>query len=260
MALLPTEPTRRCTDLSAFNFVVYGPPKIGKTTLASRFPASLFIATEDGQNSLECFRVGVDSWPGFLAVAAELMEGNHAFQTIIVDTVDNLWGLCQRFICEKKGVEHESELAYGLGAELIRTEFFRALTKLSMLPYGLVLISHAVTKEVTTRTGTTHRVVPSFREREQGRLLGMADFILYCDLMPVPGADGKPQVQRVIRTKTSENYIAGDRTGRLPDPLPLDFDVFKREFDLAASAHAAGSQPTPEKKPAAGPAETRKSK
>jgi hypothetical protein len=253
MALLPTERTKPKIDLSDFNFIIYGPPKIGKTTLASDFPGAVFLATEDGQNALGCYRVLVDSWPGYLEACGELLAGKHPFKTIVVDTVDNLWGLCQRYICEKRGIEHESELAYGLGSELIRVEFFRALTKLSMLPYGLVLISHAITREVTTRTGKLDRVIPSFKEREHGRLLGMADFILYCDLIVVPDEDGKPQAQRVIRTKTSETYIAGDRTGRLPDPLPLDFGVFKREFDEAAVAHAKASS-TPAPKPAAGTA------
>ena len=243
MALLPTEPTRPKTDLSDFNFIVYGPPKIGKSTLASCFPAAVFLATEDGQNALDCYRVGVDSWVLFLDACGELLEGKHPFKTVVVDTVDNLWGLCQRYVCEKRSIEHESELAYGLGSELVRAEFFRALTKLSMLPYGLVLISHAQTREITTRTGKYDRVLPSFKQREQGRLLGMADFILYCDLLVVPGEDGKPLTQRVIRTKTSEAYIAGDRTGRLPDPLPLDFAVFKTEFDKAAAAHAGVRQP-----------------
>ena len=242
MALLPTEPTPPKTDMSAFNFIIYGPPKIGKTTLASHFPDAVFLATEDGQNALECFRVGLDSWPRFLDACGELMAGKHPFNTVVVDTVDNLWGLCQRFICEKRGIEHESELPYGLGSELIRAEFFRALTKLSMLPYGLVFISHALTREITTRTGKYDRVIPSFKEREQGRLLGMADFILYCNLVVVPDGDGTPQAHRVIRTKTSETYVAGDRTGRLPDPMPLDFDTFQAEFDKAAAAHAGSRQ------------------
>jgi len=249
MALLPTEPTKPKTDLSDFNSIIYGPAKIGKTTLASRLPDVVFLATEDGQNALDCYRVAVDSWPRFLDACGELMEGKHPFKTIVVDTVDNLWGLCQRFVCEKRGIEHESELAYGLGSELIRAEFFRALTKLSMLPYGLVLISHSVTREITTRTGKYDRVIPSFKQREQGRLLGMADFILYCDLLVVTDDDGKPESHRVIRTKTSEGYIAGDRTGRLPDPLPLDFTVFKDEFDKASAAHA-GAGPS-NAKPAA---------
>lgn len=240
MNLLPKEPTVPKSELSDFNTIIYGPPKIGKTTLASRFPGAVFLATEDGQNAIECFRVLINTWDNFLDACGELLEGDHPYKTVIVDTVDNLWELARRYICDKRGIEHESELAYGLGSELVRTEFFRALTKLSMLSYGLVLISHSVTREITTRTGKYDRAIPSFKEREQGRLLGMADFILYCDLVTVPDEDGAPQVHRVIRTKTSEAYVSGDRTGRLPDPLPLDFEVFKQEFDEAVACYLSG--------------------
>jgi hypothetical protein len=183
--------------------------------------------------------VPIDSWATFLDACAELKAGEHAFETIVIDTVDNLWSLCQRHVCEKRGIEHESELAYGLGSELVRAEFFRAMNKLSMLPFGLVIISHAVVREITTRTGKIDRVLPSFREKEQGKLLGMADFILYCDLATTQGPDGKSEMRRVIRTKTSEHSVSGDRTGRLPDPLPLDFSVFKAEFDKGVAAYSA---------------------
>ena len=239
MSLLPQEPSRPKTNISDFNIIVYGMPKIGKTTLASKFPKAVFLATEDGQNAIECFRVGIDSWNTFLDACGELKEGEHGFETIILDTLDNLWVLCQRHVCDKRNIEHESELAYGLGSELVRAEFFRALNKLAMLPYGLVMISHAVVREISTRTGKIDRTMPSFKEKEQSKLLGMADFILYCDLLTAPGPDGKPETRRVIRTKTSESYVSGDRTGRLPDPMPLDYAVFREEFDAAVAAHAA---------------------
>jgi AAA domain len=235
MGLLPSKPSRPMTEMSCFNYIIYGSPKIGKTTLASYFPNAVFLATEDGQNALECYRVSVDSWTIFLDTCLELLKGNHPFKTVVIDTIDNLWELCRREIWEKRGIEHESELAYGLGSELVRTEFFRALTKLSMLPYGIVIISHSVSKEVTTRTGTHERMIPSFKEKEQGRLLGMADFILFCDLDSAVGDDGKKKALRVIRTKTSESYVAGDRTGLLPESMPLSFDVFQQEFDAAIS-------------------------
>ena len=44
-------------------------------------------------------------------------------------------------------------------------------------------------------------------------------------------------MRRVIRTKPSLYYEAGDRTGRLPETLELDFGKFK-EFYNAATATA----------------------
>ena len=233
MSILPTTKSKPKSEMSDFNWIVYGPPKIGKTTLATHFPSALFLATEDGQGAHGCYRVPVNSWADFMNACKELAAGKHEFKTIIVDTIDNLWDLCSAYVCAKRGIEHESELEYGKGFQLVQTEFFRALTRLSMLPYGLVLISHSVDVEIETRTKKYTKSVPSFKRKQQSRLLGMADFILYCDFASVKGSDGETTYARVIRTKAAEAYTAGDRTGNMPDPLPLSFDKLSAAFTAA---------------------------
>ena len=248
MSILPTQPTPPKRDLSDLITLIVGFPKAGKTTLASRFPKSVILATEAGQNSIECYRVAVDSWATHLAVCNELAAGGHDFRTIVIDTIDNLWLLCQQYVCGKHKVEHESDLPYGKGYSLILTEFQRVLTKLSHLPYGLVMISHAELEEVKTRTGSYHKAVPSLREKPRKVVLGMADLILFCDMETVPGPDGQPTMRRVMRTKPSPYWEAGDRTGRLPETIELDFDAFLAAFQAAQQCPAMpgpGNSATP---------------
>jgi DNA polymerase III delta prime subunit len=233
MSILPTKKSKPKSGMDEFNWIIYGPPKIGKTTLATHFPGALFLATEDGQGAHGCYRVPIASWASFLDACKELAAGKHEFKTIIVDTVDNLWELCSAFICAKRGIEHESELEYGKGFQLVQTEFFRVLTRLSMLPFGLVLISHSVEVEIETRVKKYTKSIPSFKRKQQSRLLGMADFILYCDFASVKAGDGQTTYQRVIRTKAAEAYTAGDRTGKMPDPLPLSFAKLNEAFTAA---------------------------
>ena len=233
MSLLPTHPTPPKRDLSDLITLIVGFPKAGKTTLASRFPKSVILATESGQNAIECFKVPIDSWATFLAACNELAAGGHDFRTVVIDTIDNLWLLCQRHVCEKHHVEHESDLAFGKGYSLVLSEFGRVLTKLSHLPYGLVMISHAELEEVKTRTGSYHKAVPSLREKPRKVVLGMADLILYCDIEAAPGSDGQPVMRRVMRTKPSPYFEAGDRTGRLPETIDLDYDAFLAAFEAA---------------------------
>jgi hypothetical protein len=42
-------------------------------------------------------------------------------------------------------------------------------------------------------------------------------------------------MRRVIRTKPSLYYEAGDRTGRLPETLDLDFSKFYAAFNMAVA-------------------------
>ena len=142
--------------------------------------------------------------------------------------------MCAEHVCAKFKIEHESDLGYGKGYALINNEFYRVLNKLSLLPHGLFLISHSQEKELETRTGKITRIVPTLPEKARKIVLGMVDLILFCDLDP--SADGKAGARRVIRTKPSVHYEAGDRTGRLPEVIDLDFGKF-------VAAYAAGQPP-----------------
>ena len=235
MALLPKEKTKPQTDLSAYTIMLYGMPKIGKTHFAAQFPDVLMMATEAGLTALECYQVPIDSWPVFLEACSELAASPGQFKSVCLDTLDNLWSYCRNYIIEKYRVEHESDMSYGKGYSLVQTEFSRVLTKLSHMDFGLVMTSHCTVHEFQTRTGTTHRYVPTLPEKARNVVIGMSDLILFAETDLVQGPDGKPIHRRVLRTKPNPSYDAGDRTGRLPDPLVMDFPTFKTEFEKAAA-------------------------
>ncbi len=233
--MLPSQKTSPKTSLNDLTVLVYGPSKIGKSTWCSHADGALFLATEAGLNNLDVYQVPIATWEELLTACKEIAEGKHAFKTVIIDTVDNAYRMCAEHICQKFKIEHESDLGYGKGYALINNEFYRVLNKLALLPCGLFLISHSQEKEIETRTGKLTRIVPTLPDKARKIVLGMVDIILFCDLEPTTGADGKPAQKRVIRTKPHVNYEAGDRTGRLPEILDLDFQKF-----VAAYAQGAG--------------------
>jgi len=136
----------------------------------------------------------------------------------VIDTVDNLYKACSEHVKKKNNIQHESDLDWGKGWQLVADEFTRAITKLSLLPYGLVMISHAEYVEIKTRTATITKAVPTLPKGARKAALNMADVILYAE--SVVTDDGEV---RIMRTKPSENWEAGDRTGRLPATLPLEY-------------------------------------
>jgi hypothetical protein len=244
---LPTKKTPIRNALADQTIFLHGPPKYGKSSFCAQAEDALFLATEPGLNSLEVFQVPINNWEEFLAACAEVAEGNHAFGMVVVDTIDNAYRMCVEHVCRKKRVEHESELKYGLGYALVGSEFTRVLVKLAQLKVGLVLIGHSQEKEVETRTGKTTKIIPTLPERARKTVLALADLILYCDLEATVGPDGKAGVRRVLRTKPSAHYEAGDRTGRLPEVIELDYQKFVRAFHqgrLPDGPSGAGVAPT----------------
>lgn len=225
--MLPTQPSTPKTKLEDYTILLYGSPKIGKSTFASQFPKPLFLSTEPGLNALSVYEKPIHDWTSFLSVCAVIAEGKHDFKTIVIDTVDNLYKSCADYVLQKADVTHESDLDYGKGYALVRTEFSRAIRKLTMLPYGVIFISHTAREEIKTRTTVYHRNIPTLPKNIREALLAWVDIILFADITP----EGK----RVLRTKTDERYLSGDRTisifGKpLPDELSLEFSKFSEEF------------------------------
>ncbi len=227
---LPSTKTPPKHSLSDVSILLYGPSKIGKSTFASQAPDALFLATEPGLNALEVYQQPIKSWNEFLDACAELAKGEHPFKTVVIDTVDILYRLCADHICQKRGIEHESDGSHGKIYGLIKNEIYRVLTKLAHLPYGLILISHSQERDLETRTGTITRTVPTLSESFRQVVIGMVDLILYCDVQVEQGEDGTRRHRRVVRTKPSPNYDAGDRFGVLPDVMDLDYNTFAKVF------------------------------
>jgi len=226
MGILPTNKIGKITDLSKQVIMLYGRSKIGKSTFCSNFENALFIATEPGLNHLEVFKVNVNSWETFLTACKELAEGKHQFKNVVIDTVDKLVVYCSDHICKENGINHPSELPHGKGWSLVTTELNRAITKLASLPYGLVMVSHCDQEEIETKTKKYNRWTISVSGKNRGIFLDMADLILFID----SEVDRDGVEKRVIRTKPSMNYDAGDRSSLLPEVLPLDFKKFSEYF------------------------------
>ena len=232
--LLPTQKTPLKPNLADLTVLIYGPTKIGKSETCSHAENAIFLSTEPGLNSLEVFQVPIRSWDELLAACGELAEGKHDFKTVIIDTIDNAYRMCAEYVCRKFKVEHEADMSYGKGYALIQNEFQRVLNKLAFMPYGLFLVSHSQNVEVETRTGKYTKIVPTLPEKARKIVLGLVDMILYCDIETSTGSDNRVIARRVMRTKPSLYYEAGDRTGRLPEVIDLDFGKFIEAFNAGS--------------------------
>ncbi len=246
---LPTQRTKPITELDQQTILLYSAPKLGKSTFASRFPEAIFFECEPGLSHLEVFKVPTYTWDDFLAACKLVAQGNHPFKTIVIDTVDNAFKFCSEHVCGKHNIEYEGDMGHGKGWALVKNEWHRVLTRLASLPYGLILISHAQDKTVETRTGEYTKTQPSLPDRARHVVLGLVDMILYCEAVPRKDTSGNVTIDRVMHTKPHPTYEAGDRTGRLPDNLPLDYDAFVKAFTSAAPGSVSGAAAAKRSKP-----------
>lgn len=230
------EESKGFCDLHENMILWYGVPKIGKSTFGSEFPKALFLLTEDGAKHLHVKAWRIRNWMEFCAKVDTIEKnlGSCPFQNIIIDTVDNLSDMCVEFVCRKQGIEDLTDAGYGKGFAFFSREFKKQVNRLIKLGLGVCFISHAEQKSVKADSitnpyaatkadseGMVEITVPTMDKRVRKYILGLVDMILY---MTVAGQG--QEIKRVIYTQPTFMFEAGDRTGRLPNMLPLDYQAF----------------------------------
>src|SRR5438067_747525 len=89
--------------------VLYGPEGIGKSTLATQFPAPVFLDTEGGTHHLDVPRLpDPKKWDEVTAAVQALATEPHEFKTLVFDTIDWLEKLLVEDVCKranKAGIE-----------------------------------------------------------------------------------------------------------------------------------------------------------
>lgn len=100
------KPNKVPTSPEEYSTFIYGPPKIGKTTLAYDMygQRGLFLATEDRHKALPGAMVmRITSWTDYLTVMNQLMQpkAKEMYDVVILDTAENLYGMLEKFVAAK---------------------------------------------------------------------------------------------------------------------------------------------------------------
>lgn len=245
---LPSEPTIARQDAEGTVTLLHSDPKGGKSTLASKAPKPLFLATEPGLAFLSVYELPIRTWQEMLEALAAVAKDPKDFKTLVIDTVDIAYLMCSEHVCNKHDMSHPSDMGYGKGFALVNNEFRRVLNKVTRLttadgsPFGVVLVSHTKRLEIDSRDGKYIKAVPTLPQSPREIVCGMADFIFYLDSIDKP--DGEQE--RVLRTKPSKAWEAGDRSGKLPEILHQDWEAVAAHLEPVKPKKKKNKQPSVE--------------
>jgi hypothetical protein len=237
---LPKEKSTPVTSLRDQTILLYGFPKTGKTTFASQFPNALFFAFEDGHKGISAYVERLKTWKQFQSDVEDLLAisdpSKYPYKVVVVDTVNGAYDMCAEHVGQNQGFRHASDLAMGKGWALIRDEFLRQINKITLSPFGTVLIAHTDLQKINTGEREISQITPDIPGKLKQNLTGMANCLLYVCVDESFG--GKRQ--HVIKTKPTELYQAGCHVASaLPETIPLNFKQFNEEWNKAVNSKEA---------------------
>lgn len=145
---------RRTTALTPPRILIYGPPGLGKTNLASEFPRPVLLDIEGGRPA-DVRKEDVPGWDaedlasydGVMDAIASLYNEDHEFGTLIFDTLDRFEPVLWAKVCSENKWHSIETPGYGKGyveADRYWRELLEALNGLRRdRSMAIVMIAHS---------------------------------------------------------------------------------------------------------------------
>ena len=244
--LLDITPHQVSRDLRGYSVFFYGEPKSGKTTIATKFPRHLLLAFEKGYNAIPgAMAQPINSWGEFRKVLKQLKDPKvrERFETIIIDTADIAYDLCEKYICANAkradggyGVDSVADIPFGKGYTMVAKEYDECLRSIVQMDYGLVLISHAVDKTFKDESNLEYsQIVPTLGNKPRNIVSRMCDIIGYS--RGVQNPDGTTATKLFMRG--TPRYVAGSRFKYTPDYIDFTYNDLVRAIGDAIDKQMA---------------------
>jgi hypothetical protein len=222
------------TVARAQRITIYGPHGIGKTTLASQFPATLALDTEEGSLHLAISRIVATDYRALCRALDELAE--LPYQTVALDTIDRVELFLRSEVCREHRIAGMEGMAYGKAWLFLAEKFGEFITRYldPLIAAGIhvLIIAHSNIKRVQ------YPGLDGFDRWElrlhpgcANRLKEWSDAVLFLNFKTrVSDNEGRPKgmggKQRVIYSTHDACYDAKTRID-LGEELPCTFEAIE---------------------------------
>ena len=132
---------RKVVSTNPKKMLLYGAPKVGKTTALSKLDNCLIIDTEQGANMIEGYVENVSSRQELIELLKEASAG-HEYKYVAVDTIDKIAEWAEKAVCEEESVVNIEDLSFGKGFALVREKVLNTVNVLGNIFDHVIIIGH----------------------------------------------------------------------------------------------------------------------
>lgn len=165
------------------------------------------------------------------------------YDTIVIDTATWAYGLCEKYICQREGVETLRDIPWGQGWGMVKNEFSESLREITMLGFGLILICHSKEKAsgVTDEEGNSiMRVEPDGPRQMREVIDALVDIIGFIGIEFDPVTK---ESSRYLYTRQTPFVFAGSRYKYLKTKIPFGYqelvDAIGEAIDMDVQKNGA---------------------
>ena len=132
---------RKAVSNNPKTLLLYGAPKVGKTTALSQLKDCLIIDTEGGANMIEGYIESVSNRAELIELLKQAKEG-HEYKYVAIDTIDKIADWADKSVCQEEGVSAVQDLAFGKGFGLVREKVLNTVTFLKEIFPHVIIVGH----------------------------------------------------------------------------------------------------------------------
>ena len=230
-------------DLSGKSFLIYGERKSGKTTNACKFPKPILLGFEKGYGFLDgIIAQPINTWKEALEVKKQLLKDAEAaekenretiFKTVIVDTIDIAYDLCEKYIVDKEGVDYLDETEKMRGYRALSREYDKFFQEIVKAGYTLICISHATTKQIKENGEKYDKTIPTVPDRGFLVVSRLVDVCAYASYE----SDEQGNIHSMLTLRGNKHLEAGSRSPYMSEKIPFTYEALRDDM-----AHAIDMQ------------------